>query len=58
MSDRSFGQKSHTGPIWNIGHYTRGSKRNIESLAKYQTINYTAFGYNNMSKKILSPNIN
>ena len=27
-----------------------GSKRNIKSLAKYPTINYTPFGCNNMSK--------
>ena len=37
-------------PIWSTGQYTHGSKRNTESLAKYPTINYTAIGYNNMSK--------
>ena len=33
-----------------ICQYTCESKRNIESLTKYPTINYTAFGHNNMSK--------
>ena len=54
MSDRSSGQKSHTGTIWNTGQYARGCKRNIESLAKYPTINYTTFSYNNMSKVFIT----
>ena len=32
--------------IWTTGQYARGSKKNIESLAKYPTINYTALGCN------------
>ena len=39
-----------SGSIWITGQYACGSKRNIESLAKYPTINYTAFGWNNSTK--------
>ena len=35
--------------IWDTGQYACGSNWNIESLAKYPTINYTAFGWNNMT---------
>ena len=30
--------------IWTAGQFACGSKRTIESLAKYPTINYTVFG--------------
>ena len=34
---------------WSTGLYACGSKWNIESLTKQSTINYTAFGWNNMA---------
>ena len=37
-------------PIWVTGQYACGSRRSIKSLTKHPIINYTAFGYNNMSK--------
>ena len=37
-------------PIWATGQYACESRRNIETLAKYPTINYTVFGCNNMYK--------
>ena len=39
-----------SGPIWTTGQCACGSKWNIEPIAKYLTINYTAFGCSNMSK--------
>ena len=39
-----------SSPIWITGQYACGSRRNIEPLAKYLTMNYTAFGWNNMAK--------
>ena len=37
-------------PIWATGRYACGSKWNIEWLAKYPTVNFTAFGWNNIAK--------
>ena len=38
-----------SSPIWATGQHACGTRRNIEPSAKYPTINYTAFGWNNMT---------
>ena len=42
--------------LWSILDYGSVNKWNIESLIKYPTINYTAFGCNNMSKFFITKN--